>query len=67
VISYIVLGALSDAFPVQTNFNQGAAIVQVIFIYIIEMVSLERLFFFFVSSVFVSNVIAVFCPPNLHY
>lgn len=38
VISYIIIGALADAFPVTTNFNRGAAIVQVIFIYVIEMV-----------------------------
>lgn len=38
VISYIVIGALADAYPTTTHFNKGAAIVQVIFIYIIEMV-----------------------------
>lgn len=42
VISYIVIGALADAYPTATHFNKGAAIVQVIFIYIIEMVQSRR-------------------------
>lgn len=37
VISYIVIGALADAYPTQTNFNRAASIVQVIFIYVIQM------------------------------
>jgi hypothetical protein len=38
VLSYIIIGALADAYPTATHFNRGAAIVQVIFIYVIEMV-----------------------------
>ncbi|KAL1982904.1 hypothetical protein VTN96DRAFT_756 [Rasamsonia emersonii] len=37
VISYIIIGALADAYPTETHFNRAAAIVQVIFIYVIEM------------------------------
>lgn len=40
VISYIIIAALADAFPADSNFNRGAAIVQVIGIYVIEMVRL---------------------------
>ena len=37
VVSYIIIGALADAYPTATHFNRAAAIVQVIFIYVIEM------------------------------
>lgn len=37
VISYVIIVALADAYPVLSNFNRGAAIVQVIFIYLIQM------------------------------
>jgi len=37
VISYIIIAALSDAFPADSNPNHAASIVQVIFIYVIEM------------------------------
>lgn len=38
VISYVIIASLADAYPTATHFNRGAAIVQVIFIYVIEMV-----------------------------
>lgn len=38
VISYVVIAALADAFPAGTHFNRSAGIVQVIGIYVIEMV-----------------------------
>ena len=38
VVSYVIIGALADAFPTTTHFNKGGAIVQVIFIFVIEMV-----------------------------
>ncbi|KZO91082.1 general substrate transporter [Calocera viscosa TUFC12733] len=37
VLSYIIISALSDAFPADSNPNRAASIVQVIFIFIIEM------------------------------
>ena len=36
VLSYIIIAALADAFPIN-NFNRGVAIVQIIFIYVIQM------------------------------
>jgi hypothetical protein len=39
VISYIIIAALADVYPTATHFNRAAAILQVIFIYVIEMVS----------------------------
>ncbi len=39
MISYVIIGALADAFPTAVHFNRGAAIVQVVFIYVIQMVS----------------------------
>ncbi len=40
VVSYVIIGALADAYPATTHFNTGAAVVQLIFIYVIEMVRL---------------------------
>lgn len=37
VLSYIIIAALADAYPVATHFSRGAAVVQVIFIYVIQM------------------------------
>ncbi|KAJ5205090.1 MFS sugar transporter [Penicillium cinerascens] len=37
VISYVLIGALADAFPAETNFNRSAGIMQVVCIYVIEM------------------------------
>jgi len=37
VVSYIIIAALADKYPSKTNYNRGAAIVQVIFIYVIQM------------------------------
>jgi hypothetical protein len=39
VISYIIIAALADAYPTAKHFNRAAANLQVIFIYVIEMVS----------------------------
>lgn len=39
VVSYLVIGVLADVFPAQSKHNQAAAVVQVIFIYVIMMVS----------------------------
>jgi hypothetical protein len=39
VVSYIIIAALADAYPTAKHFNRAAAILQVIFIYVIEMVS----------------------------
>jgi hypothetical protein len=39
VISYIIIAALADAYPTAKHFDRAAAILQVIFIYVIEMVS----------------------------
>ncbi|KAK4550395.1 hypothetical protein LTR36_003362 [Oleoguttula mirabilis] len=36
VLSYIVIAALADAYPL-SRFNHGAAVVQIIFIYVIQM------------------------------
>ena len=46
VISYFVTGALADKFPAPEHFNRGAAILQVMFIYIIETVINPSLLFF---------------------
>lgn len=37
VLSYIIIASLADKYPAATNYNHGAAIVQVIFIYVIQM------------------------------
>ncbi|OQV11149.1 hypothetical protein CLAIMM_15033 [Cladophialophora immunda] len=37
ILSYVIIGALSDAYPTATNFNHGAAIACVVFIYVIMM------------------------------
>jgi MFS family permease len=37
VISYIIIASLADAFPTGHKFNHAAAIVQIIFIYVIQM------------------------------
>lgn len=37
ILSYVIIAALSDAYPTATHFNHGAAIACVIFIYIIQM------------------------------
>ncbi|ETI25853.1 hypothetical protein G647_02630 [Cladophialophora carrionii CBS 160.54] len=37
IVSYIIIAALNDAYPTATNFNRGAAIASVVFIYVIQM------------------------------
>ncbi|RDL36404.1 MFS sugar transporter [Venustampulla echinocandica] len=59
VVSYIIIGALADVYPTATNFNNGAAIVQVIFIYVIEMAysgALGPCAWIYASEIFPTNV-----------
>ncbi|KAE9379867.1 general substrate transporter [Stipitochalara longipes BDJ] len=59
VISYIIIGALADAYPAPAHFNKGAAIVQVMFIYIIEMAysgALGPCAWIYASEIFPSDV-----------
>jgi len=37
VISYIIIASLADKYPSGTHFNRSASIVQVVFIYVIQM------------------------------
>lgn len=37
VLSYVVIAALADGYPITTNFSRAASIVQMIFIYVIQM------------------------------
>ncbi|KAN0119231.1 general substrate transporter [Hyaloscypha variabilis] len=59
VISYIIIGALADAYPAPAHFNKGAAILQVMFIYIIEMAysgALGPCAWIYASEIFPSDV-----------
>jgi len=37
VLSYIIIASLADKYPSGSHFNCGASIVQVVFIYVIQM------------------------------
>lgn len=37
VLSYIIIASLADKYPSTTHYNRAASIVQVIFIYVIQM------------------------------